>query len=535
MFNRDEKWRRYVKVNWPSSIDKERDYVGIKKYYQDFTKSKYGEVDDQTFSDLSMKEVFDKLDRTYSSAGEAKLYNMLRDPIYDKAKLESISNQIKSFSENVEERIDIQKEFLKLGKDRNFSFIDFLSQDWQGNKKKRVLYIFLGKILPLICIALCFIRPQLIVLFVGIVFMNSYISNKESGVNNTKPYEAIQYVGRMMKTSRYLLSRNYKVIEPYNKRLEKVMNVLKVDERKFKWVTSTLSGSFYNIELIEPFIDVIGQCTLGLENSYYGLIENTNKYKKELKELYDILGDIDALISVAAYKEDTEYEISTPEFIDEDTFKIIDGAHPLIEDVVTNSIEIDNKGIVLTGTNMSGKSTFLRMLGINIVLAQSFNFVHAKEYKAPFLNIISSISPEDDVTKGKSYYLAEAESILRIINNLDKELKVFCVIDEIFRGTNPVERIAASEEILKYIQQRNSVSLVATHDRELTELLESTHKFYHFSEEVDEKEGLSFDYKLKKGVLKTKNAIKLLKYVGYPSDIIEGAYKNIEQNDNKII
>ncbi len=174
---------------------------------------------------------------------------------------------------------------------------------------------------------------------------------------------------------------------------------------------------------------------------------------------------------------------------------------------------------------MSGKSTFLRMLGINIVFAQSFNFVLAENYEASFFNVVSSISPSDDVNAGKSYYMAEAESILRIIKATEKPLPIFCAIDEIFRGTNPVERIASSAEILKYINSKKAISIVATHDRELADILKDYYDFFYFSEDVNNSEGLSFDYKLKQGVSQTKNAIKLLKYIGYPDEIIENSFE----------
>ena len=83
---------------------------------------------------------------------------------------------------------------------------------------------------------------------------------------------------------------------------------------------------------------------------------------------------------MASYKESVNDKISTPTFVNETSLNISNGIHPLIDDSVPNSINIDNKGIVLTGTNMSGKSTFLRMLTINILFAQCFNFVLAKKY-----------------------------------------------------------------------------------------------------------------------------------------------------------
>ena len=123
--------------------------------------------------------------------------------------------------------------------------------------------------------------------------------------------------------------------------------------------------------------------------------------------------------------------------------------------------------------------------------------------------------------------MAEAEALLRIIKALELNIPVFCPIDEIFRGTNPIERISASAEILKYINSKKSISIVATHDRELTEILKDNYEFFYFSEKVDNA-GLKFDYKLKKGISKTRNAIKLLDFIGYPKEIIKSSYERAE-------
>lgn len=115
--------------------------------------------------------------------------------------------------------------------------------------------------------------------------------------------------------------------------------------------------------------------------------------------------------------------------------------------------------------------------------------------------------------------MAEAEGILRIVKALEKDLPIFCPIDEIFRGTNPIERIAMSAEILSYLQNGRTVSIVATHDRELVDILKDSYEFYYFSESVDSQNGLNFDYKLKVGVSNTRNAIRLLEYIGYPKEV----------------
>ncbi len=160
-------------------------------------------------------------------------------------------------------------------------------------------------------------------------------------------------------------------------------------------------------------------------------------------------------------------------------------------------------------------------------MAQVLDFVTAEAYEGSIFNIVTSISPKDDLAQGKSYYLGEAEAVLRIIKKVQGDLCCLCIIDEIFRGTNPVERIASSTEILDYIMKHNALCVVATHDLELTELTADYYEAFYFSEEVDDSEGISFDFKIKRGVSPTRNAIKLLKYLGYPEEIIANSQKRL--------
>jgi DNA mismatch repair ATPase MutS len=126
--------------------------------------------------------------------------------------------------------------------------------------------------------------------------------------------------------------------------------------------------------------------------------------------------------------------------------------------------------------------------------------------------------------EGKSYYLVQAEQLLRMIKSSEKDVLTLCLIDEPLAGTNSSERIVASFEILNYLFDHNAVAVVATHDLELAGKLEFGFKSYHFTDKVDQG-GLSFDYKLKDGITSTSNAIRLLEYLGYPKDIIKRAMK----------
>jgi hypothetical protein len=396
------------------------------------------------------------------------------------------------------------------------------------NKLKFYAYTLLGQVIPLLLIILTFVfkEPRFMMAMFILININIYVTQKEK--NNVKA-TGIIYLRDLLTAANKISKIDNLALSPL---IKKIKSTLKTKEIK------SIDRSTQFIKIITGFGGVLEYLAVPflLEvTTYYKisgpLIENEDK----LLSLYYLVGEIDALISIASYKESNISKCATPIFIDETSIKIVDGIHPLLKKPVANSVSIEKNGIVLTGTNMSGKSTFLRMMSTNILLAQTFNFVLAKEYEACFLNLVSSISPQDDINSGKSYYLAEAESILRIINALDDDKPVFCPIDEIFRGTNPIERISSSAEILSYINSKNAICIVATHDRELSEMLKDHYDFYFFSEDVSSTNGLSFDYKLKEGVSETRNAIKLLDYVGFPKEITTAAYKRAETLNNNFI
>ena len=171
---------------------------------------------------------------------------------------------------------------------------------------------------------------------------------------------------------------------------------------------------------------------------------------------------------------------------------------------------------------MAGKSTFLRTLGVNVLLSQTLCMCFASEYVGCFYRIVSSISKIDSLLEGKSYYFAECERLLKIVNISTADLPSLCLIDEVLSGTNSHERIRASKAILKYLYGKNLICVVATHDVEMAKSLDHLYENYHFSGEVDHG-GLTFDYELKKGVVGTSNAIQLLAYLEYPREIIDDA------------
>ncbi|MGE5627604.1 MAG: MutS-related protein [Solirubrobacterales bacterium] len=506
-----------VRRDFEEESDKNRNYENLRCSFDDSIKNEYT-LDDQTWDDLGMDRVYKKLDRAYSSLGESRLYTMLRNPLGDIEKLKQRDKVINAIKNDSDLREKLQCIYYELGYDSKNTFFEMMKSDLVVNKFKYYLYTFIGKICPIIAALLIFMYGEKYVL--GILLLSSlniFINFRE---RYTIKSRGIIYLRDIIRASKKIASINNEAIKDYSNEIKSSLHHVRDIDR------NTILIGFVNMWAgLFEFISII---FLIEECSYYEVSSVLKEKRQYILNIYDKVGELEALISIAGYQHNLRQSYVNPRFLNEAALNIVDGIHPLVSNPVPNSVNIKEKGIVLTGTNMSGKSTFLRMLGINMLLAQTFYFVLAKYYEAGIFNIVSSISPNDDLTKGKSYYMAEAESILRIVKAMENERPVFCPIDEIFRGTNPVERIAMSTEILAYLNNEKSISIVATHDREIADILKDTYEFYYFSEKVDDKTGLSFDYKLKPGVSQTRNAIKLLEYIGYPKEITEKSYRRAE-------
>jgi DNA mismatch repair ATPase MutS len=196
--------------------------------------------------------------------------------------------------------------------------------------------------------------------------------------------------------------------------------------------------------------------------------------------------------------------------------------HPLIHDCVKNSIQAGQKSVLLTGSNMSGKTSFIRAIGLNMIMGSTLNTCFASQFDFPEAKVHSAIRISDDLLNDKSYYFEEVLTIKTMLEEGEKPAFSLFLLDEIFKGTNTVERIAAGKAVLSSLAKNNNLVFVATHDIELTEMLSDQYDLYHFSEILDQNK-VGFDYKLKVGKLKNRNAIKILEMNNYPKEVIDDA------------
>ncbi len=512
------------KKQWGKKVERKRNFNNIRSTF-DYIEESTEEfcIDDQTWSDLTMNEMYTVMDRTITSPGEEILYKMLRMPLFSEEKLKRRNAIINLFEKNEEIRNKLGMFFLNLNRVRKNHVPELLWEKIEVDMKYKMICRFLGLFPILIGVAFFITRQStLLFLLIIVVCVNPYLHMKIK--KNIYQYvSCIGYVNGIITAASSISKFN-------NEEFKEYKDVLTDLSKKVQLIVKK-TGGIGRIEGIDQtgITDILYMIFLFEENQFFSCIDLIKKHQEDLKKLYICIGEIDALLSIASYREGLD-NFATPEFTnDNGQFEVKDMSHPLVSDAIPNDITMNNKGIILTGSNMSGKSTFLRTIGVNCILAQTIYMTTASFYKASFFKIMTSISPEDNIMSGKSYYFREAEALLRIIEEGGEDYPLLCIIDEIFRGTNPVERVNASIEILGYLERHNSLAVVATHDLELTDMLKNSYAMFYFTEDM-EKDGLVFDYKLKDGVCRTRNAVKLLKYLKYPEEIIQNTNRRIEEN-----
>lgn len=248
------------------------------------------------------------------------------------------------------------------------------------------------------------------------------------------------------------------------------------------------------------------------------------KIKDHLPTWLDIWYEVEA-VSALAHFAWSNPDAVMPSFRMDASFEAKGIGHPLIHqsERVNNDFTFSGEGevVLVTGSNMSGKSTFLRTLGVNLCLAYAGGPVLASSLNAGLFRLFTCIKVSDSVTDGISYFYAEVKRLKALLAALEREhaLPLFFLIDEIFRGTNNRERLIGSRSFIKALTQRRGLGMVSTHDLELVHLEKEVSgiRNFHFREIIQGGK-MVFDYHLHPGPCPTTNALTIMRLEGLPVD-----------------
>lgn len=517
----EQEWGCYTRDEYTDKI-----MQNIRYYARQNSSDK--DIDDITWNDLDMDTIFLNINHTRTSAGEEYLYRILRTPKYSDAELEERERTIQSFLKHPEKRNEFEISLCDIGKTDRISVYEYLSKTKELKTIKRWPHI-LAAIALLAAIGLLFVSPAgaIVLLFVFMV-SNAYFYYKEKA-KIAQNIALFAFILGTLKQCKFIAKIEIPGCEEYFQKLGKLSEKFSTFCR-FQFLVSSgnsMSGSLF--DAIFDYVRILFHVDLIKLGT---MIREVQKYEKDLLKIYDIIGYLDSMLAVASYRSQVS-EYAVPKLYMTEKGKDIRNItacglyHPLLRHPVKNDI-CTSKCMLLTGSNASGKSTFIKAVAINAIFAQTIHTVLADEYSAPFFRVYSSMALRDDILSNESYFIVEIKSLKRIFSKIESDkVPVLCFIDEILRGTNTVERVAASTQLLQELAQKNAMCFAATHDIELTYLLEEEFENYHF-EEVLDGDDISFDYTLKKGRANSRNAIRLLEVIGFGKDLVSKAQDRVE-------
>lgn len=509
------KHKKRIKTLWDNQSVLNRpkgNHIKYNHYFDYLRTHSKSFIDDITWNDLDLYRVFNKLNYNFTTVGEEYTYASLRNVPHHHA--DELLMQKISDNQPLREKISFILADLGRSTNNNASRFAFKSK----NHEHYNVWMIIISLLPIISLFSFYFgltTGLFTVMFsLGVVMTLSLRFKSKTELL----YSDLFYAVKIINTASKILNL---------KESHESVKLPKIRSIKFlSYFMLSDDNNEANIAL--QFINAIKMVFMTDYHIYHYALRILRKNQESFSEYYQIVGQYDLSYSIALYRQTLPYYIQ-PEIGSLYTEEIY---HPLLAHPVANDYS-HNKSVLLTGSNASGKSTFMKTIALNIVLAQAINTTTSEVFRYNPGNVLTSMNLEDSLAKGDSYFIAEIKSIKRIIQAIEKFPVTYIFIDEILRGTNTKERISSATSILRHINSNQNTTLfAATHDIELTEILKEEFDFYYFREHLTDNNDIEFDYTIRKGITTTSNAIELMRIHKYPKNIYVEAKEQLAKFQN---
>ncbi len=517
-FNRKQKQLKQIRNSFGQTKTEGFSLDLIKRYFNRKDHSNaFHVLSEQTCNDLDLDLFFCYIDRTRSKIGQQFLYNNLRTAHFSCEKMQHQEKVISVLLNDPQTRTEIEFLLSKLNSQQSYYVCDLFQQELDAKPSWFMIFPFLS-FTALLSILLSAFNPTTIFIFVLLL-----------------PIHVILHYGLKRKTNLFLNAiPSLLSLGSVAKKLSKI-NVLKNENSELEVAISVIS----KIRRKMSFFKIEQKIDSDMEAAYWFLLElikisflleplllfsSLDKLRNKslaIEKVFEFIGFVDTCISVASLRS-SEKNFCIPEVnVQFSHAQFRNFRHPLIPNCVPNTLS-EEKSILLTGSNMSGKTTFIRAFGLNYISGMALNTCFAEDAVLPVAKLFSAIRIEDDLMNASSYFFREISEIKTIIEQSKDSVHSIILLDELFKGTNTRERIASAKGVLNYLGKSKNQVLVSTHDIELTQLLDENYELFYFSESISNGT-IHFDYQLKKGIPSHGNAIRILELNDFPKEIIHEA------------
>ena len=525
---RDERrWLGDLLDGFGKPVERERDLTRLRALHlaRQAAEPALPRVDERAWTDLDMDLVFAALDRTASQTGAQCLYDRLRRPEEREPRAPEMEALAGELGASAGAREQLARDLMPLREWHASYLANLLWDEPPRPHRFGALFPVLG-LLPLALAVAGFLWPRLFIAALGAALVNMLV--RIALRSSIDPYvPGLRALPAFIRVAHNVAGRSGGAGHALRDRVRLRLPELRFLRGAMRWIAFE-SGR--EASLLGPIAELGGSLQEYLNtaflldlNAFRFAGRRIRRHAGALREVFDAIGSLDVALAVASVRAGAGLRWTRPVFTNGPRRLEARGlVHPLLPEPVANDVVMDGRSWLVTGSNMSGKSTLLRTVGVNALLARSLGTVLGTHWEGPAFTVRTCIGRGDSIVAGKSYYLAEAEAVRDLLQASAGESPHLFILDELFRGTNTVERIAAGRAVLAYLDRGPHLVMVATHDIELTRWLGERYGTFHFREQVENDE-LTFDYLLKPGVSSTRNAIALLEALGYPEEVVQAA------------
>jgi hypothetical protein len=497
-----------------AGTEREHDMPRVASYFASFDPPVRA-LPERAWTDLDLDDVFRRLDRTASWPGQHLLYARMRREEQSPASLLAFEGGVDRLTRDETARATVRASLAPLAH-RRASALPVLFQGALPSVPPFAAAFPLLSIAGLACLVAAFWWPPLALGVAAIALTNVFIRVAlRERIDRT--VAALRMLPALLRAAIALSALEGPGLASHAAALRDAVPRLQWIGRAARWLSFDPRGS----ELVGWIYEYLNMLFLLDVTTFAWCLDAIRDERATIGRAYAALGELDCLQSVAAVRLE-RHDWTRPAFDVGGTSPLaFTGlSHPLLSEAVPNSLDMRGRSALLTGSNMSGKSTFIRTVGVNAVLAQTIHTVFAASWHSPRCAVRTVIGRADSILDGTSYYRAEVDAVGGLLHG-DGGARRLILMDELFRGTNSLERVAAASAVLAHLGRGDDLIIVATHDVELLEL-RPEYATFHFREEVRGGE-LTFDYRLHEGPCSTRNAIAILELAGYPREVVEDA------------
>lgn len=451
--------------------------------------------------------MYERIKFTYTSPGSEKLYALLREIHLEGEPHQQREAFLKKLSASPALQEKLQPILYDIGKRNGTNSSAYILAIEDKQIPQQWLYT-LCSVLPFLSLAYAFYSVKIaIFLFFGCIILNTLIYTSKKDAYEREFFSLLYAISIIYGAKRIAKLNINDELVPHLKKLKPLYKYRYLISNNKETPFEIVMDYFRTFFLVDFFI-------------YRRIMKHLKNQQEAAAYIWEWIAEIDVCFSILHMR--THYTYSIPTFTDDLIVTCEEMYHPLLEKPVKNTFSTAGD-VLITGSNASGKSTFMKSLALNCILAQTINTAFADSFQMKRTAIFTSFAINDSLLQGESYFIAEMNSLKRMLETIEKGIPCITFIDEILKGTNTIERISASAAILIWLAaQKNNLTFVASHDIELYQICEGMYEGYYFEGVIEHNE-IRFTYLIQKGDTYVKNALALLKLKEFPSTIVQQA------------